>query len=372
MRTWPSLSISLLALVALGCTSGDESDKDSKNDTEVSDSGKVDTDTDTDTDTNEETPLTLAIDDVPLDPVEHGSLTQLVGHITGWTAETELIWLSETEGELSRPVPDADGTLLLDLTGLPPGWHSLTLRATRGEEVVDYAISLGLCEESPLETFGTSPDPSLWSLYGNAYWDANGWIEITGVGTGSAGQIFKTDRAIDPGNFTVSFDIATGGGINGGADGFALSVWDVPNPTALEELLGKTQNGGCLGYGLSNGCGSAEYKGFHIEFDTWHNNGDPITDPTSSTHIGILLNGDASSHYLWAAVPSLEDLKWRAIRVEIEASYVTVFMDGTSIMEGDISGFIFEGGYLGVSGSTGWASNYHRFDNLNLEGCVVP
>jgi hypothetical protein len=39
---------------------------------------------------------------------------------------------------------------------------------------------------------------------------------------------------------------------------------------------------------------------------------------------------------------------------------------------GDISGFTFEGGYLGVSGSTGWASNYHRFDNLDLEGCVVP
>jgi hypothetical protein len=71
-------------------------------------------------------------------------------------------------------------------------------------------------------------------------------------------------------------------------------------------------------------------------------------------------------------VPSLEDLKWRSIRVEIEASYVTVFMDGTSLMEGDISGFTFEGGYLGVSGSTGWASNYHRFDNLNLEGCEVP
>jgi hypothetical protein len=372
MRALPLLSLPFLGLMVLGCSANNDTDKDANQHTGVVDSGKPDTDTDTDTDTDEPTPLALSIDDVPTDPVEHGSLTHLIGHVTGWTPQTELIWLSETEGDLSRPIPDADGTVVLDLTALEPAWHFLTLKATRGEEVADYSISLGLCEDPPIETFSTSPDPSLWSLYGNAHWDANGWIEITGNATGSAGQIFKTDRAIDPGNFTVDFDIATGGGVNGGADGFALSVWDVPDPTALEELLGKTKNGGCLGYGLSGACGSAEYKGFHIEFDTWHNQGDPILDPTSSNHIGILLNGDASSHYLWAAVPSLEDLKWRSIRVEIEASYVTVFMDGTSLMEGDISGFTFEGGYLGVSGSTGWASNYHRFDNLNLEGCEVP
>jgi hypothetical protein len=371
MRIIPLITIPLLALIVVGCGSSKDTNNDSNN-TETSDTGEPGTNTETYTDTGEQVPLTLDVDNVPIEPVEHGSLTHLIGHITGWTIDTELIWMSDGGVEISRPLPDSDGTLTLDLTPLDPGWHSLTLMATRGEDIETYVISLGLCEDPPPESFSTSPDPALWSLYGNAYWDSNGWIEITGIGEGSEGQIFKTDRAIDSGNFTVSFDIATGGGINGGADGFALSVWDVPNPTALETLLEKTQPGGCLGYGLSADCGNASYRGFHIEFDTWHNGGDPVQDPTAANHIGILLNGDAGSHYLWAEVPSLEDLQWRSIRVETVASYVTVYMDGRSIMEGDISGFTFEGGYLGVSGSTGWASNYHRFDNLDLEGCVVP
>jgi hypothetical protein len=64
--------------------------------------------------------------------------------------------------------------------------------------------------------------------------------------------------------------------------------------------------------------------------------------------------------------------KWRNIRVNISSSYVTVELNGEIITEGDISGFLFEGGYLGISGSTGWASNYHRFDNLWLESCEIP
>lgn len=355
-------------------TPSDDTDTDSDTDTETDTDSDTETDTETDTDTDTDTsePLSLSIDDVPKVPVEHGSLTQLTAHIVGWTADTEIVWLSDAAGEISRPIPDGDGAMLLDLTSLAPGWHSLTLRATRGQEVVDYYLSVGLCLVQPVQSFSTEPDPSLWTLYGDAYWDPSGWVEITGNQPSRGGQIFKTDKAIDPGNFTVSFDIATGGGANGGADGFALTVWDVPNPTDLKDLLAKTQNGGCLGYGLSGDCGTAENKGFHIEFDTWHNNSDPTTDPTEANHIGIMLNGDASSHYLWAEVPSLEDLTWRAVHVNIEASYVTVLLDGVSIMEGDISGFTFEGGYLGVSGSTGWASNYHRFDNLLLESCDVP
>jgi hypothetical protein len=253
MRALPLLSLPFLGLMVLGCSANNDTDKDANQHTGVVDSGKPDTDTDTDTDTDEPTPLALSIDDVPTDPVEHGSLTHLIGHVTGWTPQTELIWLSETEGELSRPIPDADGTVVLDLTALEPAWHFLTLKATRGEEVADYSISLGLCEDPPIETFSTSPDPSLWSLYGNAHWDANGWIEITGNATGSAGQIFKTDRAIDPGNFTVDFDIATGSRVPADLPSIKDSTlsstpgtireirsWTPPRPTTLEFCLTAT------------------------------------------------------------------------------------------------------------------------------------
>jgi hypothetical protein len=85
-----------------------------------------------------------------------------------------------------------------------------------------------------------------------------------------------------------------------------------------------------------------------------------------------MLNRDQASHYLWAAVPTLEDLEWRRVRVNIESSTVTVELDGINIIEGDISEYLFEGGYLGVSGSTGSLTNYHRFDNLWMEMCQVP
>jgi hypothetical protein len=48
-------------------------------------------------------------------------------------------------------------------------------------------------------------------------------------------------------------------------------------------------------------------------------------------------------------------------------------MNNTVIIQRNIPGFSFDGGYIGVSGSTGWASNYHRFDDLRiLDRCDVP
>ena len=61
------------------------------------------------------------------------------------------------------------------------------------------------------------------------------------------------------------------------------------------------------------------------------------------------------------------------MKVEIIQSDVTVYIDGGIAMQGTIAGWSFDGGYIGVSGSTGAATNYHRFDNLTLKDqCEVP
>ena len=74
-----------------------------------------------------------------------------------------------------------------------------------------------------------------------------------------------------------------------------------------------------------------------------------------------------------AEIANLEDLVWRDVKVEIVASDVTTSIDGEIVMQSTIAGWTFDGGYIGVSGSTGGATNYHRFDNLKLsDTCVVP
>jgi hypothetical protein len=113
---------------------------------------------------------------------------------------------------------------------------------------------------------------------------------------------------------------------------------------------------------------------FHIEFDTWYN-GEPfiLDPPNQENHVAINQDGDPGRHDLWAAVPTLEDLQWRHVVVEAIAQRIIVSLDGVPVIDGSIPNFSFDGGYIGVSGSTGWATNFHRFDNLQIfDRCLVP
>ena len=204
---------------------------------------------------------------------------------------------------------------------------------------------------------------------------------MTGNVQSKKGAIFNTVDFVAPGDVQLSFKIATGGFLTSsgqpkGADGFALTVIDVKTVAALESYIATAGAGGCLGYGVAGDCaqpsGSMAIEAFHIEIDTWHNTGDPNFDPTSDNHIGIMQNGDASNHYLWASVPFIEDLTWHAVTVEIKGDVVRMTLDGTEIINKAIPNFKFRGGFIGFSGTTGWATNYHRFDDLQiLQQCIV-
>jgi hypothetical protein len=304
------------------------------------------------------------------DDAEVGTLLTLVAHVES-TSDVAMsyAWSSSIDGDLGTGTVSATGDVPLTTDALSPGWHDISLSVAQdGTEVTDdYPV--GICTWPDLETFDTGI-PAGWTLFGDAYWDPSGWLEVTGIETSRAGQIYKTDEKIDPGDFAVEFAIATGGGTGGGADGFAVNIIDAPDPSALANIVNMASNGGCLAYGTDGDpCGTTPIDGFHIEFDTWYND----FDPTVSNHFAITLDGNPTVSYFWVDVPSLEDLTWRNIRVEVNNSDVIAFMDGVQIIQGTIPGFVFDGGYLGVSGSTGASTNYHRFDNLQLyDRCRVP
>jgi hypothetical protein len=280
-------------------------------------------------------------------------------------------WFSDWDGDLFTETVPGPSDLQLETDTLSLGPHVLTLELTQGEEAHHTEWPIGVCRWPVLETFDYSASLAGWTLFGNAYWDPQGWLEITGNVSSSQGAIYKTDRTVNAGDVAIEFSIATGGGINTGADGFSVNVINAADVAELSTIVNTASNGGCLGaYSDGGSCGSTPINAFHIEFDTWYNS---EYDPAhQDNHVAIAINGNPTP-LLEVQVTSLEDLQWRDIRVEISGSTVTVFIDGGQVIIGDIPGWTFDGGYIGVSGSTGWATNWHRFDNLQLlDMCEVP
>lgn len=273
---------------------------------------------------------------------------------------------------LAQTTVGTDGIATLATTQLPVGAVVLqvSIVTLKGpcKELAERQV--GICAHKIAENFSTKPTGTVWKTNGDAYWDKGGWLEMTGNQQGKAGAFYDVLHNVSPGDASVRFRIATGGGINSGADGYALNFVEAPAISDLEKIIKAAGKGGCLGYGVSGKCGTLKVVGFHVEFDTWQNKGDPNKDPTSANHIGIMLNGDAGDHKLHVPLANLEDLKWHDVRVDVVGTTVRVMWDGVQKVKKEISGLDFRGGRIFISGSTGWATNYHRLDDLVvLHGC---
>lgn len=289
--------------------------------------------------------------------------------------ELTVSFTSDQDGAVGSPTLQEDGRFEWSTAGLSAGEHQITLTATTpdGEEASDTQPVL-VCEWPPMETFDQNVVGNGWQTYGDATWDPGGWLEITGNVTSRRGSIYRTANKVNPGDFKIEFSIATGGGIGSGADGFSVNVVNVTDVPALDAFVADAGHGGCLGYGVTSGCGgTTTVDAFHVEIDTWHNRESFIVDPTSDNHIAINLDGDPMGHPLWVAVPGLEDLVWRDIVVQGVSRRLTLDIDGVRVIDSVLPNFSFDGGYIGVSGSTGAATNFHRFDNLRVyDRCIVP
>jgi hypothetical protein len=308
------------------------------------------------------------------DVVEVGQTFRLRVRTSGAPDPSRLTVRLFSDADGALPAPTLDGAdFVWNLDGLSLGAHTLKVLADAPDGGRDeLTVDMGVCTWPALEDFNAptlSPD---WAVYGDATLDPGGWLEITTNTTNRRGSIYKTAYKINPGDVRIEFDIATGGGIDSGADGYAVNIVDAPDVATLNQYIGAAAAGGCLGYGSAPPCGGYAVNAFHVEFDTWYNAGNPVFDPTPNNHIAIALDGNPSEHVLWQSV-FLEDLQWHHVVVQIQGTRILVRLDGAAIIDDVIPNFTFDGGYIGVSGSTGAATNFHRFDNLQIyDRCVVP
>ena len=306
---------------------------------------------------------------------EAGTTITFEGTVAGIDASDQLatadiVWSSRTDGVLHAVEFSADGTTSFSSDTLTPGIHIITLEArSSGESLASTTIQIGICGWEFIEDFNEELSTDQWKIYHDAYQDNRGWIEMTGNTTGRKGHIFNIGQTLNAGNIRLGFSIATGqcdeigncSDSSCAADGFAASVYNAEDMVALDAVIASTETGGGLGYHISGGTPT---ESFHIEFDTWYNGGQ---DPTAEDHIAIHLNSDAHNAVFYEIVPNLEDNSWHEIILDIQGVSISVNLDGTEIISGDIPGFNFKGGYIGFSGTTGACTNYHRIDDLRRQ-----
>jgi hypothetical protein len=271
----------------------------------------------------------------------------------------------------------------LTITPLTKGEHQLSLRMVGGGAICSPVaqVNVRVCGAEVVEDFAKDTTGSDWVKVGDAAWDSGGWLELTGNAASKGGAFYNKGLFIQPGDVRITMRIATGGGSNGGADGFAMTIFEGKSPADVDAYLKLAGNGGCLGYGVSGACGSTKIEAFHVEIDTWLNTGDPNTDPPGlsgnnnvmgqGNHIAVHLDGDAGNALLWLPEPgkpaiSVEDLKWHTITIAVQGDKLTIRLDDTLTATKTVTGLDFRGGYVIFSGSTGWATNYHRIDDLRI------
>lgn len=283
-------------------------------------------------------------------------------------ATLQVQWSSDVVGYLGTSAVDAAGATTFSTNTLPQGPQVITAIITTGTGICASGdgVKLGVCSEELAEDFNANISGGPWVAAKDATWDPGGWMELTGIEKSKAGAIYNSAAYVTPGDASMRFSIQTGGGINAGADGFAMTVLQAKSLTEVSDFLNTASNGGCLGYGLAPPCGSSSVVAFHVEFDTFHNVADPFPDPTYNDHIGILLNGNAADHKAYVDVPDLEDFLWHDVRIDVSGTNVTVYYDGVEKLSKAVPELDFRGGYVIFTGSTGWATNYHRFDNLQI------
>ena len=236
------------------------------------------------------------------------------------------------------------------------------------EEESDFEIFS--CRGEFLEDF--NENPVTWTRHGSATWDPGGWLDMTGPTQGQKGAYYNDIDLIERGLASIEFTIRTGNGLNGGADGFALTIVNLPDPDRFISLLDAAASGAGLGYAVGGAFATPEFnqevEAITVEVDTWYNSinaGNRHTDPTEENHIAITQNVDASDHLAWFEVPNIEDMQDHRVRVDLLADRLRVSFDEVVVLEQDAR-LVFKGGYMFFSGSTGWASNLHIIDSVKI------
>lgn len=288
---------------------------------------------------------------------------------------------SSRDGVLGSGNSATDGTFTVSTSSLSNGQHTITAIVTDDRGSGTATLAIGVCRWGAAFPFDTDLDAATWTSVGNAYRDERGWLEMTGDAQSRKGAIVNIGEPVAPGDVRMRFRISTGhctdpgscSNFSEGADGFAYSILAFETAAEAVTYMEDALNGGGLGYARSSAQQSLAVETFHVEFDTYFNNDQNggIADPTSTNHIAVTLNGDARNHVLWSEAANLEDNNWHDIEIEIVGSRVVIRYDGVVVIDDVSPGLEFKGGFIAFSGTTGYFSNHHRFDALEIaESCL--
>lgn len=288
---------------------------------------------------------------------------------TGPLDPLQVRWEDDNGVALGTSDVDTDGvseTTLMAATAI--GELHARVLTTRGACDATTSTPVLVCQESISEDFNVPPNSAEWTLFGDAAWDAGGWLEMTGLAQGQQGAVYNGQTPLAAGDASLRFEIFTGGGVVTGADGLAMTVIDASDSSALGALVGAAANGGGMGYGVAGNYGSFVGDALTIEVDTYFNiydgETDLHTDPTSQNHLEVTRGGDPGNSLAHAEIAGVEDQQWHQIEVDLVQDRVVVRYDGQVMIDVTEPGFQFSGGYIVFSGSTGFYVNYHRFDDL--------
>lgn len=316
--------------------------------------------------------------------IEAGQRVEAVVELRGDNlSDYRLRWSSDLAGEIGFDEVPVTGRVLRSISLEQNGIHRLLVELLWQDEVLaSDEVLVGVCGWEVLADFqGEMPG---WRLYGDASRDQRGWLELTGNQRTRKGAIYQVSHRIEPGDVRLAFRISTGHCDEPGpcsfdqahaADGFAMNIWDVANEQELASLFERAQTGAGMGYGVAGAYGDFTGDAFHVEFDTWYNNSDgngSHTDPTQQNHVGVTLDGDPGHSVAFAAVEHLEDNEWHDVELIIDGDHLRVKLDALWVIDERVAGLDFKGGYIGFSGTTGYYTNFHRFDDLRSRRLCDP
>ncbi|MBL90503.1 MAG: hypothetical protein CMH56_01650 [Myxococcales bacterium] len=96
----------------------------------------------------------------------------------------------------------------------------------------------------------------------------------------------------------------------------------------------------------------------------------PVHPWNDRTHLGYGVPAEDAPRF-WAAMDNIEDSQWHDVSVYLTPGQARVTFDGEEVINASVPDFDFKGGYVGFTGGSGGSSNYHRFDDLRVEGACV-
>lgn len=290
--------------------------------------------------------------------VAEGQDLQVLG--TVWDVEDAadsllLSWVSGADILNSDPAAaDGSSSFLWPGSSRITGTQSLSLSATDSCGATT-TVTHNFCQDGAYTYDALSL--SSWHFEGAAAWDSsNSSLVLTEALTTQVGTAFETSSPVDGALVDIAFDFFIGGGT--GADGISLTALDTARMTTF---LGGT---GCgIGFGGDAACTAGPaLPGWSIEVDTYYNT---ESDPTADDHVAFMFDGDVDDPALWATLPEMEDSGWHRMEVYVSAPHVTVRIDGTTYLDGDVGGFSFPA-YVGFTAGTGGETNRHLIDELQV------